>query len=289
MKKFVSVALLTLIAAQSAAAPLGMAQAGSTYQVVREQESLAVDPQGSVSINGNDQIVADQSNVRLRMLNGDLLVVGKQSSATLVDAGTVRVLNGQVLVAAKTGSQPAVLFHDLTVRPLVAAQQDLTFAVNALDENTFQVANYSAEMLAVTNGAGEQIALVTNKDVMSFTKGQDGRWGVSAIPMLALQGQESNAEDPASTPPTEEDDGDRDEAIAWWWIPVGAVAVGGAGLGAYYLIEENDDILGDNIRETFGGDDDGDEGDDDDDDNEGPDRPTRSPIEDNNNDDTLTR
>jgi len=272
MKKFVAVTLLSLVAMKSVAAPLGMAEAGSNYRLVRQQDSLLVEPKNPVSLNSNDQIVADAANVRVRMLNGDLLVVGQKASATMLDANQAQVHNGQVLVSSKTGSQTSLVFEDLTIRALPSDGKATTYAVNAFDKNTISIANYSETMLTVTNKAGEQLALVTNQDVLTFTRSQAGNWAVTSVPMLALQGQEVFGDDPSSTPPTEEDDGDRDEAIAWWWIPVGAAAVGGAALGTYLLIEEEEDIVGDNIRETFGDDDDG--GDDDD---EGDDRGSQTP------------
>lgn len=219
LKSLLLVAGLLPLAVPAFAAPLGMMESTDSYTVVRDGEAQGIFSDNPSVINEADTIRSADSTVRLRMLDGNTALLGKQSVASFDKAGVLNLESGSMVSTIKPGTQ--VKSSGVAVQSLGKDNEFSSVMMEKPVEGPLQVASVDGAPAAVIDEAtGEQLAVVTPGTMLSFSKDEAGKWLVQSPEVLQQTG------DQGVENPTADDDQNAAGGAA------AGAAGGGGGLGA---------------------------------------------------------
>ena len=194
---------LGLAAMSAGAESVGLAESGAQFRIQRLTEVIQGNPDTGAVVNQGDLIVSGDAPVRVRLSSGDSVLVGQQSSVSLVDASMVQLETGEMAVAYASGSQMNLHYEDLNFVPLADEANDAKkkvehrLALRANGPTEIYAAGLNQPFAILSNQAEPvQVAMLGDADVLRLNRGELGKWNVLRMqsnPTAATGGQPSSA------------------------------------------------------------------------------------------------
>ncbi len=241
-----------LLAAPLYAGPVGLLEGQRGLQVVRGEESFAVNSSSPLLVNELDVVRTRANPARVNASNGETYVAGPESNILIEEGGAIRLERGAVVASLVAGSSTVVKHKNLELSLITprdeAPEGGTNIIVREVETNRIEVVTVGSQSTAVYDvDRDTQIATLGTDDMMVFGQLPNGEWVPSAPGVF--QQQEL---DPV-TADLEEDELEAERRRgAFWWLgttggTIAAVGVGAAavGVGGYIfyneVIDDDDD------------------------------------------------